>query len=182
MSLSAVILDIAADPLAIAARLHQGLGLRSCTMPRPGRPKLRRGRSGGDELGVAAAVAFASEGSGDTRVRVPRWIGAIPYESGRRLERPSWTRRPDERPAPHVTEPRWHRYSEVIEVDQGLGLVRVVAKTRRASRSGRAFAHRTEPAPGPARLVPLEADESQSAHVARVRRAKELIRAGISTR
>jgi anthranilate/para-aminobenzoate synthase component I len=180
MSLSAVLLDIAADPLAIAARLEQkpGFALVHDASARAGRSFVAV-----DPVETSSAllppIGRATAESLDTRVRVPRWIGVIPYEAGRRLERPAWTRRPDERPAPHIAEPRWYRYSEVVEIDEALGLVRIVGEDPARIRDLAARLNLgAELPPASARLVPLEADEPESAHVGRVRRAKELIRAG----
>lgn len=46
---------------------------------------------------------------------VPRWIGLLPYESMRSLERPAWTQN-DVRPAAHATEPLWYRYGAVAVI------------------------------------------------------------------
>jgi anthranilate/para-aminobenzoate synthase component I len=121
-------------------------------------------------------------GSGtlDSRARVPRWIGAIPYDSARSLERPAWTRNPDDRPPSHVTTPAWRRYGAVVEVDAVRGLVRVVGDdAKRVDALAREMSGPTnERRAPPARLRALDTGDPPVAHVDRVRRAKELIAAG----
>ena len=57
--------------------------------------------------------------------RVPRWIGALPYEARRDLERPGGAIGVELRPAPELERPCWRRYDAVAEVS-GRG-VRLVA-------------------------------------------------------
>jgi anthranilate/para-aminobenzoate synthase component I len=118
----------------------------------------------------------------DTRGAVPRYVGLIPYECARSLERPGWTRRPDERSRPHHCLPQWNRYAAVVEIDHDRGEVRVVGDDRDRVRSlacdlgGRSTV--SLPAAGRIVLTRLADDEPPAAHLLRVRRAKELIRAG----
>jgi anthranilate/para-aminobenzoate synthase component I len=140
-----------------------------------------------DVLGTATPRADAtSRGSSpseafDTRGGVPRWIGAIPYECARSLERAAWTLTPDERPAPHVVQPRWQRYGAVIDVDPACSVVRVVgddaAKVAELAQEIRAVPPRRADH-APVRLAALADDDPPRAHVERIRRAQELIRAG----
>jgi anthranilate/para-aminobenzoate synthase component I len=107
----------------------------------------------------------------------PRWIGAIPYEAARDLERPAW-RGVDRREAPPWTRPRWHRYDAVLRVDRVTGRLSVEADDDRAAdRLVRALA-----APAVlARAVSLRPRgevEPAEAHVARVREALRLIAQG----
>lgn len=182
MPFSAIVVDEAPDPVAIAVRLEG----------RPGLSFLHSG--GGRGISFIACDPVESSSSllpgasarelsqkGDTRGRAPRWIGAIPYECARTLERPKWTRRPDERPRPHVALPIWHRYEAVVEVDPAAGTVRVVgdnagrvdALAREIARAG---SGRVETRG--AKLLALPDDDPPHAHIERIRRAKELIRAG----
>lgn len=47
---------------------------------------------------------------------LPRWIGVLPYEAFRNLERPNRAREPDLRALPFATEPCWWRYGAVAEI------------------------------------------------------------------
>ena len=101
----------------------------------------------------------------------PRWVGCVPYEACRGLERAA---APDPRPAPHLSAPLWLRYGAVARVD---GEVRVLGDDPQAVRelSARLLEPRP-PAPVSVRLAaPLEA---ASAHVARIERALAEIQRG----
>jgi len=185
MTFSAIVVDVAPDPVAIALRLEG----------RPGLAFLHSASVTG-QVGISYVACDPVESSssllpsdsgrerireGDTRGRVPRWIGAIPYECARSLERPSWTRRPDERRAPHVASPIWRRYEAVVEVDTASGVVRVVGDSAAlvealARDIGRQGANRGVIGSGKLRALPD--DDPPAAHVERIRRAQELIVAG----
>lgn len=108
----------------------------------------------------------------------PRWIGLLPYEARRTLER---DRSLDPRAAPHVVEPVWRRYEALVKITN---VVEVVGTTYQAISQlsemllgGLSGLSATVAAPGRAqwRLRPVEPG---ALHVARVRQALELIRAG----
>jgi anthranilate/para-aminobenzoate synthase component I len=109
---------------------------------------------------------------------VPRWIGVVPYEALRGLERPAWTRCPDERPRSPLSAPAWRRYSAVARVDHATGEVAVVGDDEGAvaSLAGRLATRASRPLSFELRLVPP--DEPDEAHVERVREALRLIAAG----
>jgi anthranilate/para-aminobenzoate synthase component I len=65
----------------------------------------------------------------------PRWVGVIPYEATRDLERKAWTRFPDLRAAPALARPRWRRYDAVARADHVTGRVVVEADTEGAARA-----------------------------------------------
>src|SRR5215469_429322 len=44
---------------------------------------------------------------------IPRWIGLLPYEARRALERSA---RPDARPEPELVRPLWYRYQAVVRI------------------------------------------------------------------
>ncbi|MFO0659828.1 MAG: anthranilate synthase component I family protein [Polyangiaceae bacterium] len=48
---------------------------------------------------------------------VPEWVGVVPYEAARSLERPNWRLKQDQRGEPHHLRPSWRRYPSVIAVD-----------------------------------------------------------------
>jgi anthranilate/para-aminobenzoate synthase component I len=126
------------------------------------------------------SAALAATAQRDARLDVPRWIGVVPYECARTLERAAWTRTPDDRPAPHLVAPEWRRYGAVIDIDPSRGVLRVVGDDDTAvTRLARELEMRplTRLARRPVRLEAL-ADEPPLAHLERIRRAQELIRAG----
>jgi anthranilate/para-aminobenzoate synthase component I len=182
MPMTAIVVDIEPHPLSVARRLAD----------RPGFAFLHDGSTGHRPSYVAVDPVESSSawlppgctdmpaGSQDTRVGVPRWIGAIPYECARGLERAAWTRRPDERPFPHVVEPVWRRYAAVVEIDIAGGVVRVVGDdARRVDALAKHLTRGpTEFRPGAIQLRALDGDDPPAAHVDRIRRAQELIARG----
>jgi anthranilate/para-aminobenzoate synthase component I len=184
MPFSAIVVDEACDPVEIAARLEGRPGLSFLHSPgAPGSACISYVACDPVESSsslLPAASALELTRAGDTRGRAPRWIGAIPYECARSLERRAWTRHPDHRPPPHLSQPIWRRYEAVVEVDAAAGVVRVVGDSAGrvealARDIGRARGRRAET---PARLLALPDDDPPREHVERIRRAKELIRAG----
>ena len=110
--------------------------------------------------------------SADPLASTPRWIGLLPYECRRELER---LRAPDPRPEPRPSRPLWHRYGAVAVVTDRVDVVGDDAELVRA------LCRRLEAgpprAPCEARLV-LHEPEPDELHLARIRRALELIAAG----
>jgi anthranilate/para-aminobenzoate synthase component I len=108
----------------------------------------------------------------------PRWIGMIPYEAGRGLERPSWTRAPETRAEPPIARPAWHRYDAVARVDHVSGRVVVEADDAAAAdRLARALRSRGRAARTP-ELRRIDPREPATAHVERVREVLRLIARG----
>lgn len=110
---------------------------------------------------------------------VPRWIGVVPYEARRALERPGWVR-PDARAPALVSEPVWLRYPAVVVVDHGAGHVFAVGTelARVEALAARLREARRE-AGGEAPFLFEAADgEAPALHLERVARAKELIARG----
>jgi anthranilate/para-aminobenzoate synthase component I len=106
---------------------------------------------------------------------VPRWIGVIPYEARRGLERPAW-RREETRPAPLFCEPSWSRYPTMVRVDGARGEVAVIGAGAMVERFAAALARPAPPLP--AVVLDVSCDEAAAVHAARVARARELILAG----
>jgi anthranilate/para-aminobenzoate synthase component I len=118
----------------------------------------------------------------------------VPYDSLRALERPGWTRNPDERPETAFARPAWLRYSAVACVDHATGDVIIEADdAASAARLVRALDRvATGPGGDPRRSLPglaelgasgftlqqLAPDEPEEAHRARILRALDLIAAG----
>ncbi len=112
------------------------------------------------------------------RPAAPRWVGLIPYEATRALERPAWTRFPDERPPAAMPRPRWQRYDAVLRVDHATGRAAIEADNERAADR---FARRLERSH--ARAEPFEVRAAPSAepiarHADRVREVLARIAAG----
>jgi anthranilate/para-aminobenzoate synthase component I len=112
--------------------------------------------------------------------RVPRWIGLLPYEARRSLERPGQSTAPERRAAPHLTRPLWLRCGAVLCVDERVTVVgdEPARVDELCSRLASAVARRREPCTvAPCALEPC-AGEPLERHVERVRRALQLIGAG----
>lgn len=103
----------------------------------------------------------------------PRWVGLLPYECRRSLERPP-SGRPEWRAAPHIVEPAWWRYDAVARITDR---VLVVGDSRSAVD---ALAERlSQPAASePTRLGSPEPTDGAAEHIRRIERALELIGRG----
>jgi anthranilate/para-aminobenzoate synthase component I len=106
----------------------------------------------------------------------PRWLGLLPYEARRVLERRAPGTPPDRRPEPHLAEPLWLRLGAVARIDDR---VTVIGDEPAEVEELQALLLSTKPARRHAattlRLLPSEAPE---VHAARVRQALRLIAAG----
>jgi anthranilate/para-aminobenzoate synthase component I len=106
---------------------------------------------------------------------IPRWIGLLPYEARRTLER---SRLPDRRPAPELVTPLWRRYASVVKIASYIDVIgddaNVVAELEEHLIDG--LRRGRTPSPSCVRL--REAPEPGRAHAERIRRALELVRAG----
>lgn len=165
------------DAVALARRMAGRPGLSVLLSTEPDRPRGHRSfvacepdletstwdpREGASEAALASAV--------------PRFIGVLPYEARRGLERARWV--PAEtRPAPLIGEVAWRRYPAVLVVDHASGTVRAVGVSASRCRDLARWAE--QPAP-PSRAATLEVQDGEppEAHEARVARAIELIYAG----
>jgi anthranilate/para-aminobenzoate synthase component I len=105
---------------------------------------------------------------------VPRWVGLLPYEARRSLER-STSAALDPRPAPHVPSVCWCRYGAMAEIsDRG---VRVVGDDAAAvARLARALS--AEPRRRGCEIGAAQAPEPGALHARRIRAALELIARG----
>ena len=105
----------------------------------------------------------------------PRWVGFVPYEALRSIERPRYVPAVDPRPAPQLARPSWWRLGAVVCVRERVTVVgddaaRVKALCTRLM---------TAPDPGPAPVsLTLLPGEPAARHAERVRAALELIRQG----
>jgi len=129
-----------------------------------------------DDL-VPPAPVHPAPGYGGA-IAAPRWVGVVPYEALRGIERPGWSRTPDERPGSPFDRPFWHRYAAAVRVDHETGEVTVEADDAASAASLARSLHRAPAAAGEWALRPLPAEEPDDAHRARVREALRLIAAG----
>ena len=67
------------------------------------------------------------------RPAAPRWVGIIPYEATRGIERSGWTRSPDDRPPPRSRAPHGAATMPSVRVDHASGRVVVEADDDRAA-------------------------------------------------
>jgi len=104
---------------------------------------------------------------------VPRWVGLLPYECRRDLERAA---RVDSRTAPHLSEPHWLRYAAVAEI--GAAGVRVLGDDSAAVQALAAHLQSPTREPGAVEIAPRGAFEAPELHRVRIRHALEQIRAG----
>lgn len=177
------LVDVPPDPLVLARALagRPGLAVLASRPQAAPRPEDARWSFVACDP-VASSDDLVPAASPQERVGpAPVWIGVVPYEALRSLERPGWTRHPDERPACSLARPAWRRYAAVARIDHETGKVAIVAdddeaagKLARALRPSRA----SSSALPPFRLRFLPADEPDEAHRERVRAALRLIAAG----
>lgn len=117
-------------------------------------------------------------GRSNELARAPRWIGVLPYEGRRALERAGW--RPDDRRPPAlIAKPLWRRYPAVACFDHAAGTVLVVGESGPAAD---AFATAVRRAASPATAgdlrISVEEDEPAAWHAERVAAARALILRG----
>jgi anthranilate/para-aminobenzoate synthase component I len=109
----------------------------------------------------------------------PRWVGAVPYEALRGIERRAWAGI-DTRPPSWVPRPLWRRYDAVLRIDHASGHAAIEADDALAAlRLERALARPVAEGDSPGfELTPEGAGEPPEAHVARVREALRFIAQG----
>lgn len=105
----------------------------------------------------------------------PRWIGVVPYEARRSLERPGLGREGEAREEPHVVHPVWWRFGAVVRIDDRVSVVGDDPESVRDL--SRQLLLSPETSPEHAALEAL-ASEAPERHVERVRAALDLIAAG----
>jgi anthranilate synthase component 1 len=107
--------------------------------------------------------------------RAPRWIGLLPYEALRGIERPGFVQAADSRPEPQLSSPAWWRLGAVVCVGER---VTVVGDDEHSVDAlSRLLMGARERAPAALRLEQV-ASEPVERHGERVRAALELIREG----
>lgn len=176
MSLVARELALAPRPLALASKL----------MDQPGFSFLWSSGGGSSYLGVLPmevcrgqldpepTLPWPDRERPNELARVPRWIGIIPYEARRTLERAQRATSPDVRPAPHVSEALWWRFGAVVRVDERVTVIgddenAVAELSRLLRRAARGTAEAS---------LEVVREEPLSRHEERVRAALDLIARG----
>lgn len=178
MKLARCELPLPPDPLLLARRLQDEPGLAflwSADGQQPSYLAVRPVESS-RSLDPEPARALEPPAAADRlEVGVPRWIGVVPYEARRGLERASPNAAGDARAEPHLSEPSWHRFGAVARVD---GRVTVIGDDPEAVRrlSDRLMTTPDVP-PGSASLRSV-VEEPEERHLERVARALRLIRCG----
>ncbi|MDI1478786.1 anthranilate synthase component I family protein [Polyangium sp. y55x31] len=183
-------LPLAPDPVALADRLRatgaDRLALLHAADRTPG-PYARFSYVACDPDRQSSALDpladdpdFPFGGATGTFRSVPRWIGVLPYEGHRHLERPGWTpREGDRRPRAMLERPLWLRYPAVVVVDHAEGRVFAVGVTHDRVE---ALARRLLTTPAPAGRGPFAVEvadaEPTRLHLERILAAKELIDRG----
>lgn len=105
--------------------------------------------------------------------RVPRWVGLLPYECRRGLERQG---QGASRAEPHLSEPHWLRYGAVAVIAESG--VRVVGESRASVEALTTHLHGPSTLLGAVSIDTLRPFEDAEQHRARIRQALEHIRAG----
>lgn len=174
---------VAPDPIAIAARLagagplallhsaatyRTGLDGASFVAIEPDRTSASLDPLEDDDEPLSSAAELAG---------VPRWIGAIPYEARRMLERPGWAK-VERRPAPWLATPVWHRFSVVVRVERRAARVTVFARTATKAAQLARFLEQHDAPPHPAAHLEVGTFEPPVRHAERVAHVRELIAAG----
>jgi hypothetical protein len=175
--LTARIIDVAPEPLRLASALSG----------RPGAVLLWS--SAGSGPSYVACHPLASTRTLDPEPELalepglgelhafPRWIGLLPYESRRGLERPGKAFDSDRRPEPHVSQPVWWRYGAVARITDH---VLVAGDEPLAVSELSALLRGIDGGVGlpSARLEALREDDPPLAHIGRVKQALDLIARG----
>jgi anthranilate/para-aminobenzoate synthase component I len=111
----------------------------------------------------------------------PRWIGILPYEHFRGLERSSWTK-PDLRPPAALGRPTWLRYDACIRVGEGRVVIEADSATAAAELSNDIIVGLRAPPPlarfALTRLLGNKEDELRAAHARRIEHALRMIAQG----
>lgn len=176
MALSPETVDLPADPLLVARALADRPGLSLLWSARGGGPSY----VAADPLDEVAALdpepSLELDPGLGAAGRAPRWIGVLPYEACRSLERARWSRSSDARSAPHIEKPLWRRYGAVARVADRVEVIGdspgAVRDLARRIRSG---AETARPRPVKLELVRVEPG---ALHAARIERALSLIARG----
>ncbi len=178
--LTRIDLDFPADPVALLRRLADRPGLSALVS------RAAAADFGGfsfvacEPVGIVRSLdplaGGAARGSADALGFVPRFIGVLPFEAFRALERPAWVKEDTRAPA-MIERIEWLEYAAVLVVDHVLEQVFAVGKESAARALAGLVSSRADPGPTSFQLRARDA-EAPELHVERVRTAIERIWAG----
>ncbi|HMJ16361.1 MAG TPA: anthranilate synthase component I family protein [Polyangiaceae bacterium] len=163
-------LSIAPEPLEVARRVADRPGVALLYTASGAGPSYVMCDPVGCASGLDPEPDLALAATPEPFAHVPRWLGVLPYESRRFLERKA---RRETRPEPFACAPRWWRYAAVAEIGE-----RVVVVGDDAPSATALAALLERPARSSEVRGELRPAEARGLHVARVQRALEYIRAG----
>jgi anthranilate/para-aminobenzoate synthase component I len=181
-------LPLPPDPLAIARTLARRPGLAVLMSSTSGAPRPDDARwsfvacdpdAESDALAPPAGQAEHSAPGWGGAPPGPRWIGVVPYDALRGIERPAWGRRVEDRLAPASTRPAWRRYPAVVRVDSMTGAVAVEAVDESAATRMQQLLGRQDAGAAAGFGLRLAPDQEPDArHIERVAAALRLIADG----
>jgi len=163
--------DVPADPLAVARAL-EGCPALSLVRAADGSATYVAADpvDTSDELDPEPHLVLEQREHGE----IPRWIGLLPYEAQRSLERGAI---PDRRPPPDISRPRWLRYDSIIKITNKVEILsstsRALEELRQVLERGLRRAQHPQPV-----AITLTSAEPGRVHVERIRAALELIAKG----
>jgi anthranilate/para-aminobenzoate synthase component I len=168
-------LPLAPEPLALARRLLDEPDLALLWSASGGGPSFIATRPLRVSQQLDPEPELPTQRSARGLARAPRWIGLVPYEALRGIERPGFVPAVDGRPEPQSSAPMWWRLGSVVCVGERVTVigddeasVDALCEQLMGARSRMA---------GPARIEAV-ASEPVERHGERVRAALELIREG----
>ncbi len=177
-TLNARVIDVPPDPLLLAAAVADRPGAALLWSADGAGPSYVACQPAQKAAGLDPEPGLALDPDAGILAALPRWIGLLPYESRRTLERPTKASGPDLRAPPHLIEPIWWRYGAVARITDH---VLVAGDDREAVHELSRLLCRAAPnrRPGaPPQLSPRPDDEAAHAHLGRIERALELIAKG----
>jgi anthranilate/para-aminobenzoate synthase component I len=168
-------LPLAPEPLALARRLAGEPDLALLWSASGGGPSFIAVRPLRVSHALDPEPALQTRRHERALARAPRWIGLVPYEALRGIERPGFVPAVDGRPEPQLSTPLWWRLGAVVCVGERVTVIgddeASVDALCEQLMSARARA------PGPVGIEPV-ASEPLERHGERIRAALALIRAG----
>jgi anthranilate/para-aminobenzoate synthase component I len=173
MTLSARLVDVPASPLRIARALAGEPDFSFLWTATGQGPSYVACRAVGSSEELDPEPGLRLDTTLGYRGSVPRWIGVLPYECRRGIER-SVDARADARAEPHVVRPLWRRYGAVVRIGRDVAVVGdradLVDELSKLVRRVRA--------PEPISVSLLGPAESDETHTRRIETALELILEG----
>src|ERR1041385_5225020 len=123
MTLVARYVDVPANPLRVARALAGEPGFSFLWTATGDGPSYVACHPVDSSTAIDPEPALDSGGAPALLAAAPRWIGVLPYECRRDIERPAYAARPDTREEPHLARPLWLRYGAVVCIDRDVVVV-----------------------------------------------------------